>query len=186
FLQHTPLGLLHALNDRLAQRATSEFVRFRQQRSFARNFLDLSGESDVLQKTRYDLLGRQPFRNGKRVLHDAVLDDRLDDLRQTRVLRELVFAALEATTRLEHQHAAHEHQWLIDHALTYQHFRNILDAEPARNVDDLVLRERTRRLKPLPADPDRAANGDGEHDEHRENSVADDHQRMAHPARAAC
>ena len=100
-------------------------------------------------------------------------------------LGELVFAVLEFAARLEHQHPADEHPGLIDHAFAHQQIGNIADAEPARNIDHLVFAKRSGRFEALLADVKRAADGDRDHDQHREDRIAGDHQRMAHPLRAA-
>ena len=92
---------------------------------------------------------------------------------------------LEFAARLEHQHAADEHPGLIDHAFARQQVGDIADAEPARNIDHLVVAQRSGRFEALLADVKRAADGDRDHDQHREDRIADDHQRMAHPSGAA-
>jgi hypothetical protein len=47
------------------------------------------------------------------------------------------------------------------------------------------LGKRPRRLEALLAEIERAADGDRDHDQDREDRVADDHQRVAHPLGAA-
>ena len=184
-LQQMPVRLLHALDDLLARHAAGKFVGLRQQRALARDFLDLAGQRVVLQKPGDDLFGGQPFGNGQRMLHHLVFDDGVDHVGKAGVLGELVFAELEVAARLEHQHAADEHPGLVDHAFALQQIGDIADAEPARNIDHLVLGQRSGRLEALLAEIERAADGDRDHDQHREDRVADDHQRMAHPLGAA-
>ena len=96
------------------------------------------------------------------------------------MLGELVLAVFERAARLEHDHPAHEHPGLIDHAFAHQQFGNFLDAEAARNIDDLVVLERAGRREPLLADVQYAAEGDRENHQRREDCIADHHQRMAH------
>ena len=123
------MRLLHALDDLLARHAAGEFVGLRQQRAFARDFLDLAGQRVVLQKPGDDLLGGQPLGDGERVLHHLVFDDGIDHVGKAGVLGELIFAVLEIAARLEHEHAADEHLGLIDHAFAHQQIGNVADAE---------------------------------------------------------
>src|SRR5450631_1919967 len=177
--------LLHALDDLLARHAAGEFVGFRQQRTLARDFLDLAGERVVLQKPGDDLLGGEPFGDRHGVLHHLVFDDGVDHVGEAGALTELVFAGLEFAARLEHQHAADEHPGLIDHAFARQQVGNIADAEPARNIDHLVVAERSGRFEALLADVERATDGDRDHDQYCEDRIAGDHQRMPSPSGAA-
>ena len=133
------------------------FVGFRQQRALVRDFLDLAGERIVLQKLGNDLLGGQPFRDRQRVLHHLVFDDGVDHVGETGTFAELVFAGLEVAAGLEHQHPADEHPGLIDHAFARQQVGDIADAETARNIDHLVVAQRSGRFEALLADVKRAA-----------------------------
>ena len=77
-----------------------------------------------------------------------------------RMFGELIFAVLELAARLQHHDAADEHIGLIDHALAHQQVGNVLGAEPARDVDDLVLGQRPGRLEALLAEIERGADRD--------------------------
>ncbi len=137
-------SLLHALDDLLARRAAGELVGLRQQRALARDLLDRAGERVAVLQPRHDLLGGQSLRDGDRMLHHLAFDQRADHVGDARMRREFVFAVLEIAARLERNHAADEHVRLVDHALAHQQIGDVLGAEPARNVDDLVLRQRSR------------------------------------------
>ena len=65
----------------------------------------------------------------KRVLHDLVFDDGVDDVGKARVLGELVFAGLKVAAGLQHDDAAHEDIGLIDHALALQQIGYVADAK---------------------------------------------------------
>ena len=144
-LQHAAMRLLHALDRLLARRAAREIVGLRQQRAFLRDLADIAGEEIDLGEPRDDLLGGQPFGNREGVLHHLALDDRLDRLAQGDLLGELVLAVFQVLARLEHQHAADEHPRLVDDVLARQQIGDLAQAEPARNIDDLLAIERTRR-----------------------------------------
>ena len=121
-----------------------------------------------------------PSGDGEGVLHHLAFDDGVDHVGKLALFGELIFAVLELAARLEHDHAAHENVWLIDHAFALQQVGNVPNAETARNIDDLVLGERTGRLEPLLADEQAGADRDGDHHEQREDRISDDHERMAH------
>ena len=64
--------------------------------------------------------------------------------RKADLLGELVLAVFQVLARLEHQHAADEHPRLVDDVLARQQVGDVAQAEPARNVDDLLALERAR------------------------------------------
>ena len=140
------------MDDLLTSHPASEPVRFRQQRTLARDFLDLPRKHFVLQQARNDLFGRQTLRDGECVLHHLGLGNGFDNVGNTRLLAELIFAVLEFAPCLEHNYAAHENIGLIYHALALQQIRNIANTEAARDVDHLILGERAGRFEPLLAD----------------------------------
>ena len=98
---------------------------------------------------------------------------------------ELVFAGLETLARLEHEHTADEHPWLIDHAFAVEHIGDIAHAGAMRNVDDAILRQRTRRLETLITDEEHDAGQNRQQHENADDGVADDDERMPRARRAA-
>ena len=117
------------------------------------------------------------------MLHDLVFDDGVDDIGKARALGELVFAGFKVATGLEHNHAAHEDIWLIDHALALQQIGYVADAEAARNIHHLVLGQRTGRLEALLSEEQCGADCDRNHDQQREDGISNDHERMPHAPR---
>ena len=69
------LRLLHPVDHLIARRAAWEIVGVRQQRAFARLFLQRARENVVVLNAGNDLLRGQTFRNGDGVLHHLALDD---------------------------------------------------------------------------------------------------------------
>ena len=65
---------------------------------------------------------------------------------------ELVLAGLQFATRPGRKYSGEEDERLIDHPFPRQQIGNLLVAEPARNVDDLVARERPCRFEALLGD----------------------------------
>ena len=114
------------------------------------------------------------------MLHHLAFDDCLHHVAHARALGEDVFAGLELAARLEREHPADENQAvLVDHAFAPQQVGDFHHAEAGRDVDHLVLRERAGRLEPALAEHDGATPDQERQDQHRENGVADDHQRVA-------
>jgi hypothetical protein len=70
----------------------------------------------------------------------------------------LIFPIFKLATGFEHNHSAHEHIWLINHALALQQVRNVPNAQTARNSDQFVLGQRPRRFESLLADKQSRAN----------------------------
>ena len=184
-LQHAAVRLLHALDRLLARRAAREVVGVRQQRPLFGDFADIAGEEIDLGEPRDDLLGGEPLGDREGVLHDLAFDDRLDRLAQSQILAEPVLAEFEVLARLQHQHAADEHPRRFDHVLPGEQVGDIAQAEPARNVDDLLGFERAGRLELLPAERIDRARREADHEEDREDRIAGDDQRMARAARWA-
>ena len=148
FRQHPLLGLLHALDHLLARGAAREFVGFRQQCAFARQFLQRAREQIVVGQPRHDLFGGQAFGNSDAVLHHLAFDDGGDDVAQAGMLLERIFARLEVGTRLQRKHAADEYPMIdVDHALALQRVGDVALAGALRNIDDLVFLQRTLRLQ---------------------------------------
>ena len=85
----------HFLQQLVAAGAALEFIGFRQQRTFTRNFMDVAGQNLVIAQTLDDLLAGQPFRDRDHVQNRLALHHRVDHVLQRGVLLELIFAGLE-------------------------------------------------------------------------------------------
>ncbi len=119
----------------------------------------------------------------KAVLHDLVFDDGVDDIGKARALGELVFAGFKVAASLEHNHAAHEDIWLIDHTLALQQIGYVADAEAARNIHHFVLGQRTGRLEALLSEEQCGTNRDRNYDQQREDGISNYNERMSHAPR---
>ena len=127
-LQHTPMRLLHTLDNLLARHSSREPVRFRQQRPLAWNLLNLPRERRALEKPRNNLLGCQSFGDSEGVLHHFAFNDRVDYVGDARMFAELIFAVFELAARLEGDNATHENVRLVDHSLALQYVSDIADS----------------------------------------------------------
>ena len=136
----------------LARHAAGEAVRFRQQRTFVRNFLDRPGERVVGQQASDHLLRGQSLRHGEGVLDNLTLDHEFDHVGDAGVLFEFVLAGFELAARLERDDAAQEDPRLVDHALALELFGDGSRAAAARDVDHLVFGERAGRVEALLAE----------------------------------
>ena len=146
------LRLLHALDHLVARGAAREFIGLRQQRALARDFAYRACKNIIVGKPRHDLLRRQSFGDRDRVLDHFALDDGADDVAQAGALLERIFARFQFGACLHRQHRADERPTVVvDHALALQHVGDIGHSGPRRNVDDLVLLQRTRRFQLLSA-----------------------------------
>src|SRR5262249_14443437 len=132
-----------------------------------------------------DLLRGQALRDGDLMLDHLPFDQSVDDVVQACLPAKHVLAVFELVTRLERDHPAHEHPGLVDDALALQELGDVLDAEPARDVDDAVAIEGTGRFEALLAGSKRKAADDGHQHEDRQNGVADDDDGMAGTAGAS-
>src|SRR5512139_45287 len=184
-LQHASVCLLHTLDNLLARHSAREPVGFRQQRPLTRNLLDLPGERGVLQESSHNLLRGQTLGNSEGVLHHFAFDDGIDHIGNARLFAELIFTVFELSARLEHDDGAHEYVRLVDHTFTLQNVSNVPDAESARNIDDLFLREWARRVEPLLAEEQPDAHRDRNDDQNGEDRIPDDHDRMTRTMGAA-
>jgi hypothetical protein len=97
----------------------------------------------------------------------------------------LIFAILQLAAGLEHDYSPHEHIWLINDALALQQVRNVPNAQTTRNIDQFILGKWARRFESLLADEQCGANRNCNHDQRREDRVADYHNGMPYPARVA-
>src|SRR5262249_42096930 len=168
----------------LAREPAVEVVAVRQKTAFSRNVLDVPGEQVVLQQPRDDVLRCQALRNRDLVLDHLSFDDGLDHIPHARLLGEKIFARLEVGARLEREHAADEDQTMhVDHAFAREELGDVHDAGAARDADDLLLLQGTRRLQPGLANHDRSTDNDQDEDQRGEDGVADDDQRIARTPR---
>ena len=166
--------------------AAVEMIAVRQQRSFAREFLDVAGKHVVLQQARDDLFGGQALRNGQLVLHHLAFDDRLDHVAHAGMLLKQVFAGLESAARLEREHAADKDDpVLVNDAFALEQIGDVHHAGAGRDGDDLVFRQRPRRLEPALAEDDDPAADQQRQNKQGEDRIADDDQRIARAPRGA-
>ena len=179
-LQHVPVRLLHALDDLFACHSAGKSVRFRQQRTLARDFLDLAGKCVVLQKARDDLLGSHTLGHRESMLHHLALDDGLDDIGNAGLFGELVFAVLKLAPRLEHDHATHKNIGLIYYAFPLQQVGDVAMPSPRGILTTLSSASGpgvSNRCLPMNK---ASADCDGDHHERREDRISDYLYRMAH------
>src|SRR5690242_17698103 len=119
------------------------------------------------------------------MLNNFTFDHSADDVPQARVLLKQIFAGLELRTRLERKHPSDERPTIVvDHPFTLQNVGNIGHPGPRRNVDDLVLLQRARRLDLLLAVNVDAANADHQDQYDGEDSVAEHDEWIARTRRA--
>src|SRR5262245_60035163 len=120
------------------------------------------------------------------MLDDLAFDQRVDDVAQACLPLELVLAGLEIIARIHRHDAADEDPpRLVDHALAREDLGDVSAAHAARNIDDLVLRERAGLLEALLAEHGGAASREAEHEDDGKQSVAGDNDWIASTARAA-
>src|SRR5262249_28434388 len=92
-------------------------------------------------------------------------------------------AVFELAARLAHPYAADEHPRLIDHAFALQDVGDIAHAGAARNIHDLVLRQRAGRLEALLAEAERQTGAQRGEKNEREQRAAGDDDGMARARR---
>ena len=84
------------------------------------------------------------------MLDHLAFDDGANDIAQAGVLLKRVFAGLELRARLQRKNAADERPAIIiDHAFALQNIGNVGHSRARRNVDDLVVLQRSRGLELL-------------------------------------
>ena len=180
FREYALLRLLHALDHLLTARSSREFIGLGQQRAFPRNLANGPRENLVLGQPRDDLLGGQAFRNRHEMLHHLAFDNGADDVAQTGVLLERIFARLEAGARFQCEHASVKRPAIVvDHAFTLKNLRDVAHTSPRRNVDDPVFLQRSGRLDLLLAVDIDSANAKHPDQHERDDRVAGYHQRTA-------
>ena len=120
------------------------------------------------------------------MLHHLSFDDRLYHVLHAGPLREQVLAGLEVGARLEGKYATDENESVRIHdAFALEQIGDVHHAGARRNRDNLVLLQWARRFESALAENHcRAADDEHEH-YRRENSVADDYQRIARASRRA-
>ena len=95
------------------------------------------------------------------MLHHLAIDDGVDDVAQSSALLEQIFAGLQARPRIERYDSTDEGPAVSgDDPIAKQDIVDIRHAGARRNVDDLVLGERTLRLNDLLAVEKYGANHD--------------------------
>ena len=110
------------------------------------HFLDVAGQHIVVHQAGDDLLEVSP--SGMLIWWMTTLpslDDGRDDVAQAGMRLELIFAGFEALVSLENEHAADEDPGLVDDAILVKHIGDVANAGAARNIDDLVVRQRARQ-----------------------------------------
>jgi len=128
------------------------------------------------------LFGSQPLGNGDGMLHHLALDDGADDIAKAGVLLERIFTGLQIRPGPQRKHAADKGPAVVvDHSLALQDVGDVGHAGTRRNVDHLVLLQRSRRFDLLLAVDVEAAAADHGNQDDGEYRVTGDHQRIAGP-----
>ncbi len=180
FRDNALLRLLHPRDHLVAGGAAREFVGLRQQRALARYFMHRAREDVVVGEPADDLFRGQAFGNRDRVLHHLAVDDGADDIAQAGILLELIFAGLEIGARLQREYGADERPAVIvDHAFALQGVGDVAHAGARRDVDDLVLLQRTGRLQLLLAVVIGAGGAEHCHQQDGDDGVADHDEWIA-------
>ncbi|MGY3081577.1 hypothetical protein ACVWZZ_007985 [Bradyrhizobium sp. LM6.10] len=166
-------------------RPAREFVGLGQQRAFARQLTHAAGEDVVVGQPRHDLLGGQALRYRHGMLHHLAFDDGGDDVAQGCVFLERILTGLEIRTRLQRSDTGDEYPRIdVGHAFPVQRLGDVALAGALRDVDDLVVLQRSRRLEHLPAVIVHAARTDHRDQQQGDDGVADDHEGIARAVRS--
>src|SRR5262249_33157239 len=119
------------------------------------------------------------------MLHHLAFSDRIDNIGNTRLFVELIFAVLKLATCFERNHSTHEPIWPTDSPRPLQLVVKCPDAQPAWEIAQVSRGRRAARFEQVRADEQSDSARHGDYDEGSEARSPDHDPRVAHLPRIA-